>query len=90
MLREPDRSSPICTARRWYFGVPARRPSERTIASVDHHHPPSDAVIGTVRSRLAAQAAVIRVWLFSLALAAAAAIVYLDVRSGAVHAGRAR
>jgi diguanylate cyclase (GGDEF)-like protein len=34
-------------------------------------------VIGTVRSRLAAQAAVIRVWLFSLALAAAATIGYL-------------
>ena len=44
---------------------------------MDHHHPPSDAVIGTVRSRLAAQAAVIRVSLFSLGLAAAAAIVYL-------------
>ena len=44
---------------------------------MDHHHPPSDAVIGTVRSRLAAQAAVIRVSLFSLALAAAAAIIYL-------------
>ncbi len=44
---------------------------------MDHPHPPSGAVIGAVRSRLAAQAAVIRVWLFSLALASAATIGYL-------------
>jgi diguanylate cyclase (GGDEF)-like protein len=49
---------------------------------VDHVHPPSDAVIGTVRSRLTAHAAVIRVGLFSLALAVAAVIVYLDLVRG--------
>ena len=61
----------------WYLGVPARRLRREDNRAVDDHHPPSDAVIGTVRSRLAAQAAVIRVSLFSLALAAAAAIVYV-------------
>jgi diguanylate cyclase (GGDEF)-like protein len=44
---------------------------------VDHVHPPSEAVIGTVRSRLTAHVPVIRVGLFSLALAVAAIIVYL-------------
>ena len=39
----------------------------------------SDAVPGTVRSRLAAQAALIRVWLFSLTLATAALIGYSAV-----------
>ncbi len=49
---------------------------------MDHVHPPSDAVIGTVRSRLTAHAAVIRVGLFSLALAVAAMIVYADFVQG--------
>jgi len=49
---------------------------------VDHVHPPSDAVIGTVRSRLTAHAAAIRVGLFSLALAVAATIVYVDSVQG--------
>ncbi len=44
---------------------------------MDHPHPPSDAVLGTVRTRLAAQAAVIRVWLLSVALASAAVVGYL-------------
>jgi diguanylate cyclase (GGDEF)-like protein len=39
----------------------------------------SDALIGTVRSRLASQAALIRVWLLSLTLAAAALIGYFAV-----------
>ena len=69
--------SAICTAAEWYLGVPVAPPSGGDNPEVDHAHPPSDAVIGTVRSRLAAQAAAIRVWLLSLALASAAAIGYV-------------
>ncbi len=44
---------------------------------MDHVHPPSDAAIGTVRSRLTAHAAAIRVGLFSLALGSAALTLYV-------------
>ena len=57
---------------------------------MDHAHPPSDAVIGTVRSRLAAQAAAIRVWLLSLALASAAAIGYVAFISAGFRRSRPR
>ena len=43
---------------------------------MDHPHPQSGAVLNSVRTRLAAQAAVIRVWLLSAALASAAAVGY--------------
>ena len=55
---------------------------------VDHAHPPSDAVIGTVRSRLAAQAAAIRVWLLSLATGIGGGDRLPDVRPRAADPGR--